>query len=129
LNPSIKKFRIRLFIALLLVTPLGFATKFYSGPLHAWVHDSMGGVLYEVFWCLAAAVFFPRVNIKKTAALIFTATCVLEILQLWHPPFLEAVRMTFIGRTLIGTSFSWLDFPHYLLGCLAGWRLADRLGR
>ncbi len=121
--------RIRILIAILFITPLGFATKFYNGPLHAWVNDSLGGVLYEVFWCLAAALFFPRVNAIKTAALIFAATCVLEILQLWHPPFLEAVRATFIGRTLIGTSFSWLDFPHYLLGCFAGWRLVDRLGR
>lgn len=48
-------------------------------------------------------------------------TCILEFLQLWHPPFLELIRSYLIGRLLIGTSFSWWDFPHYLVGCLIGW--------
>lgn len=31
------------------------------------------------------------------------------------------IRNTWLGRTLIGTSFVWWDFPYYLLGCLLGW--------
>jgi hypothetical protein len=38
---------------------------------------------------------------------VLVATCLLEFLQLWHPPLLEAVRSTFIGRTVLGTSFTW----------------------
>jgi len=91
------------------------------------VNDSLGGVLYEIFWCLSAAFLFHRAGARKTALCVFAATCMLETMQLWHPPFLEAVRSTFIGRTLAGTSFSWLDFPHYLAGCLAGWKLVERL--
>lgn len=26
-----------------------------------------------------------------------------------------------LGRTLIGTTFSLWDFPHYVLGCVLGW--------
>jgi hypothetical protein len=120
---------IRILAALILITPLGFATKFYRGPLHGWVADSLGGVLYEIFWCLAAALVFRRTDEKRIAVRVFLATCLLEILQLWHPPFLETVRSTFIGRTLIGTSFSWLDFPHYAIGCLAGWWMVKRLNQ
>jgi hypothetical protein len=120
-------FRTRILVALLLITPAGFATKFYRGPFSAWVADSLSGVFYEVFWCLAASFFFMRTGGKKTAIWVFAVTCILEIFQLWHPPFLETIRSTFIGRALIGTSFSWLDFLHYALGSLAGWWLLERL--
>jgi hypothetical protein len=47
-------------------------------------------------------------------------TCGLEASQLWHPVFLEAVRGSFLGRTLIGMSFAWSDFAYYAIGCLFG---------
>jgi hypothetical protein len=31
-------------ILLLLITPIGFYTKIYSGPAAHWVNDSLGGV-------------------------------------------------------------------------------------
>jgi hypothetical protein len=54
-------------------------------------------------------------------------TCVLEILQLWHPPILEAMRDTWIGRLLLGSTFSWWDFPHYVLGSILGWLWLKKL--
>jgi hypothetical protein len=47
----------------------------------------------------------------------------LEFIQLWHPTFLEFLRSNFIGRTILGTSFNWSDFPYYLAGCAIGWLL------
>jgi len=58
---------------------------------------------------------------------VFIVTCLLECLQLWHPPFLEVLRSGFIGRTIIGTSFVWSDFIYYVLGCLAGWFWLERI--
>ncbi len=49
---------------------------------------------------------------------VFAITCGLEFLQLWHPPILEQIRSTFIGRASLGTTFSWWDEPHYVLGCV-----------
>ena len=87
-----------------------------------WFRDYGGGVLYEIFWCLALFLFWPRKrNITKIALGVFAITCFLEVLQLWHPSFLQHIRSTFVGRTLIGTTFVWWDFPHYVLGCFIGW--------
>jgi hypothetical protein len=52
---------------------------------------------------------------------VFLVTSALEFLQLWHPPFLQLIRSTFLGQTLIGTSFTWWDFPYYFFGCVLGW--------
>jgi len=117
-----------IFVALVFITPLGFFAKLYPGPGRYWFNNYGAGVLYEIFWCLILLFFWPkRENITKIAASVFTATVFLEALQLWHPWVLERARSTFLGAALIGTTFSWWDFPHYLLGCAIGWLFMHRL--
>jgi hypothetical protein len=120
---DIKKLRLIIFLFLILITPLGFLTKFYTGPAQNWVADNFSGVLYEIFWCLILQFFFPVLKQAAIAVSVLVATTILEFLQLWHPPFLENIRQNFLGRTLIGNSFSWLDLPYYVIGCFLGWVL------
>ncbi len=108
-------------ISILIIVPLGIYSKFYSGQAARWVNDSLGGVLYVIFWCLFAFLFLSKVKPWKTAAVVFAITCFLEFLQLLHPTFLEFLRSNFVGRTILGTTFSWSDFPYYLVGCGIGW--------
>ncbi len=109
-------------VALFIVTPAGFLSKSYSGAGHWWFNDYGGGLLYDVFWCLVVFFFVPK---KKYAApiavVVLLITCILETLQLWHPPFLQLVRSYYLGSALLGTTFVWWDFPHYVLGCFIGW--------
>ncbi|MCG6912817.1 DUF2809 domain-containing protein [bacterium BMS3Abin03] len=116
-------------IFIFIIVPIGFYSKFYSGPAKDWVNNSLGGVLYEIFWCLLVFMFFVNIKIWKITLSVFIATCILEILQLWHPPFLELIRSYFIGRTILGTSFSWFDFIYYFIGCGIGYLLLNRLQR
>ena len=111
---------LRFLISMLILVPAGIATKFYTGPCGIWIQFYFGGILYEIFWCILFAFGFGRASALRIAIGVFVVTGALECLQLWHPPFLESIRSTFPGRALIGTSFSWLDFPHYILGCLLG---------
>ncbi len=105
------------------LVPFGFYTKFYSGPFSAWVNDSLGGVLYVVFWSLLFFLFAPNAKPSKIVSAVLIITCILELLQLWNPPLLELVRSNFIGRTIIGSLFSWLDFLHYAIGALIAFAL------
>jgi hypothetical protein len=114
---------------LLVLIPLGFATKFYTGPLASWVNNSLGGVFYEIFWCLVIFLFFPSLKALWIALIVFIATSALEFTQLWKAPFLEQIRENFIGRTLIGTSFTWTDFPYYAIGCVVGYFLLKFISR
>ncbi len=97
--------------SVLLLTPLGLATKAYDGPGSWWVQDYLGGVIYVMFWIAA----------------VLAVTCLLEVLQLWQPPLLQQVRGTFAGRALLGTTFVWWDFPHYAAGAAAGGGLGSWL--
>ena len=111
----------------MLIVPLGFYSKFYSGPAARWVNDSLGGVLYEIFWCLLIFLFFNTIKPRKIAVFVLFFTCFLEFLQLWHHPFLVSLRSSFIGQTVLGTSFVWSDFPYYFFGCGIGWGWMRRL--
>ncbi len=100
--------------------PMGLYTKVYSGPFESWVNDSLGGVIYVVFWSLLGFLLAPKVKVWKTCLVVLLITSFLETLQLWHPPFLETIRRTFVGQALLGSCFTWLDFFHYIIGfCLS----------
>jgi hypothetical protein len=118
--------------SLLVIVPVGFYSKFYTGPAANWVNNSLSGVFYEIFWCLLIFLFGSEGKPWIIAASVLVATCLLEFLQLWHPPFLEFMRSYFIGRAVLGTSFAWSDFPYYFLGCGIGWlglRRLQKVGR
>jgi len=120
-----KSVRLRVLSALVAVTALGFAAKFYPGPGRWWVNDwGPASVAYEVFFMLLAFLVVPRRGaITPIAVGVCAATCLLEFAQLCHPAWLEPFRSTLLGGALLGTSFSWWDLPAYPIGCLAGWLL------
>ena len=108
-------------LALVGLAPLGLYTKVYAGPAAAWVNHSLGGVFYVLFWRLLVFWLQPRVKPWRIALAVLAVTCLLEFLQLWHPPFLEWLRSFWIGQILLGTTFAGSDFPYYFLGAGLGW--------
>ncbi|MBU1064851.1 DUF2809 domain-containing protein [bacterium] len=122
----LRRNRSALFV-LLIITPLGFYSKFYSGPLRYWVNDSLCDVFYVIFWCLVMGLFFRQMQARTIAGIVLFATCILKFLQLWHPTFLTWLRNNFIGVTILGNVFTWSDFPYYFLGSLIGYFWVSKL--
>ncbi|MCF8367487.1 MAG: DUF2809 domain-containing protein [Bacteroidales bacterium] len=114
------RYRLLLVLALIVIVPIGFLTKFYTGPAQSWVNDSLGGLFYEIFWCLVFGFIFQKTKAIKIALIVCASTCFLEFLQLWDVSFLEKLRGTFLGQTILGNSFNWLDFPYYFVGSFFG---------
>ena len=116
--------RIRLWTlgTLPVVVAVGLALKFYRGPAHVWVnHWGPASVAYEVFWMLLFFLVLPeKSRIGPIAGVVCLLTCGVEFLQLWQPPWLQAIRATLPGKFVLGTSFSWWDLPAYPCGCLLG---------
>ena len=100
------------------MVPLGFGLKASGSRFLA---NLLAGSVYEVFFCLLAFSLFPtRRGAWRIAPIVFLVTCGLEFLQLVDTPPLASIRSTFIGRALIGSTFSWIDFPFYALGSMVG---------
>lgn len=122
--------QIKIIISLLVVIAMGFFFKFYNGFGRQWFNNSGAAVFYEIFWCLFAYWFIKGQRAVNQIPLgVFIITCILEILQLWHPPLLQQMRSTLVGRLLLGTTFSWWDFLYYTIGCIFGWLWLQQLDR
>jgi hypothetical protein len=117
-------------LSIILIAPLGlYSKRGYHGPGAAWARDSLGGVFYVIFWCLAVSLALRRATAARIAIAVLIATCILEFLQMWHPPLLEMARSTFVGRTILGSFFDWSDFPYYFAGAAIGWVWLRAVGR
>lgn len=116
-----KRYQQLIFISLIVLIPIGLGSKYYQGPFAEWANNSLGGVFYEIFWILLVVLIQPKLSPGWVAFGVFVVTSSLEFAQLWKPPFLEIVRATLFGRLLLGTTFSWWDFPYYILGCELAW--------
>ena len=129
--------RILILLCLIVITPLGFLSKAYTGIGQQWVQDYSGDVLYEIFWCLVIFWFMtPVIDLKKLrnitikiALWVFTITSVIEVSQLWFYLVPDAIRSSLVWRLMLGSGFAWWDFPHYALGSLIGSWVIYQIGR
>lgn len=115
--------RVKTLCILVLVTAIGYALKFYRGPGQEWVNNwGPASIAYEMILMLTVFLFTPkRRSVLPIAVGVCLLTCVLEFMQLWKPPWLEALRSTMLGRALLGNTFSWWDLPAYPIGCVIGY--------
>ena len=116
-----KNMLVKTLFSLAIITALGLFSKFYTGPGRFLLNNYVAGLFYVVFFCLLFFLLFQKANPVITTLLVTTSTCCLEFLQLYYHPLLESVRKTFPGQVLIGTTFSWADFPFYFAGGIIGY--------
>jgi hypothetical protein len=105
---------------LVVIFILGILAKFYHGAGASVIADKLAGMFYVTFWCIFFALIFNHWSPVILVIIVLTVTCLLEFTQLLTYPFLNMIRSTFTGRALIGSSFSWSDFPFYFLGAFFG---------
>ena len=105
-----------------LVIAFGLGCKSYRGVGSEWINNwGPASVAYVLLFMLLIFILVPRADwIRRIAIGVCIGTCIIEVLQLWNPHFLETLRATLLGRLVLGNTFSWWDFPAYIIGCLLG---------
>jgi glycopeptide antibiotics resistance protein len=116
----ISHYRISLLIGILIVVPVGYIVRFAE---ESYWSSTFGAIAYTPFWILLVQFLVPKLSPKWTTLGVLLMTCAIEFLQLWQPPFLQAIRATLPGRLILGNTFLWDDFPPYFVGCFLGWLL------
>ena len=107
--------------ALGLLTAIGLGTKHYRGPLESWVRHHLGDVLVVVFLIGVARWIWPRRSARVLSGGVLAVAFAIECLQLWQPPFLQAIRATVLGQIIFGSYFDGWDFLHYGVGAWLGY--------
>jgi len=123
------KLRQRLILVLILVGIIGYGTKHFCGHGHVFVNNSLGGLVYVVFWILFFKLIFNKERDVVIGFWVFLVTSILEFTQLIKWSVLEEIRSTFLGASLIGSSFNPYDFLYYMAGFLVGLLILRILGK
>lgn len=122
-----KPYRLALLVGMVCIIPLGYFVRFSKGLKAPLLQDIGGSLAYQILLMFGVAFLFPRLSLAKCALGVFAFSCAVEFLQLWQAPFILAVRATWPGRVILGSTFIWADFPPYALGCGIGWLLLRSL--
>lgn len=113
-----------LYVLLLSATlVLGLASRHYGAGLPAWVVAYAGDALWAllVFWLLGFG--WPSVSSTRLALQALAFAFLVEVSQLYQPPWLEAVRNTTLGSLVLGHGFLWNDLVCYTVGVAFGYML------
>jgi Protein of unknown function (DUF2809) len=114
------RYRLAAVATMVAAVPIGYWVRFH-GPGPEGLNDALGSVAYEWFWIALFWGCFPGRSAFRISLAVLLATCGLEFLQLWQPTFLQALRATIPGRLVLGNTFSWTDFPPYIVGSVLGY--------
>jgi hypothetical protein len=113
----------------MLVIALGLLWRSALLSLPAALSKYGGDALWSLMVFFGFGSLFPRLSTKATAALALIFSFVVETSQLYHSPWIDAIRSTRLGALVLGSVFNWPDFPAYVAGVLIGVALEFTFGR
>ncbi len=121
--------RNRVVYALLAIAVVAAGLLWRSGiiPLPHWLSNNGGDALWALMVFVGFGFLLPRASTWVVALLALTFAWGVEFSQLYHAPWIDAIRATIPGRLVLGNTFNWPDLPAYAvgiaLGALAEWKL------
>lgn len=95
---------------------LGLASRRFGGALPGFVAAYAGDVLWASLVYLLIAVIRPGASTGRIALAAGVASLAVELGQLYHAPWIDAVRATRIGGLVLGFGFLWSDLACYAAG-------------
>jgi len=102
---------------------LGLGSRKFGAWLPNWLAAYAGDTLWAllVFWLLG--LLWPTWSSARVGAAALAFAFSIEISQLYHAPWLDAVRATAVGSLVLGHGFLWSDLVCYSVGVLLGYLL------
>ena len=88
--------------------------------LPQWLSNNGGDALWALMVFVGFGFLFPRSSTLLVALLALTFAWGVEFSQLYHAPWIDAIRATLPGRLVLGSTFNWPDLPAYAVGIALG---------
>ena len=108
--------RVLYLVLTLAVVALGLASRRYRPALPPFVGAYAGDALWAAMVYLLACAGWPRVRVATLAAGALLFAFGVEAAQLYHAPWIDAVRATRPGALVLGHDFVWSDLLCYTVG-------------
>ena len=105
------------YLAIAVVTlGLGLVWRFVPMGLPLSLYKYGGSVLWAAMIYWLAALVAPAARPVRLAAVAVLIATTVELFKLVHAPGLDAFRLTFVGKVVLGRFFYWSDFVAYYAG-------------
>jgi hypothetical protein len=102
--------------AALLTITAGLLVHLRGEALGSAARDMIGDALWAamIAWWVGALV--PRARLLSRSAAAYAICAVVEVSQLYHTPWLDALRATTTGHLVLGSGFDPRDLAAYAVG-------------
>jgi glycopeptide antibiotics resistance protein len=101
---------------LMLVAICGLSSRKYASYLPRFLAAYTGDTAWTLAVFLAIGLLVPRLSTWSVAALALAISFTVELSQLYHAPWIDAIRDTTIGHLALGSGFDPRDMACYTMG-------------
>ena len=108
------------FSCLAFVILVGLSSRRFPAAFHPTFSRFGGDVLWAAAVVLLASIVWPALPIRRLALAGGLFSLSIELSQLFHPRWMEAVRDLPGARLILGSGFLWSDLVCYAVGIALG---------
>jgi hypothetical protein len=99
---------------------LGVLLRKFSHLLPNIINTYLGDSIWAAMIYSMMAFVFASKSPKQVAIVSLLFCFAIEISQLYHTPWIDAIRNTTLGALVLGSGFLWSDLLAYALGIMCG---------
>jgi tetratricopeptide (TPR) repeat protein len=103
-----------------LVAVCGLGSRKYAVYLPYFIAAYAGDTAWTLAVFLGLGLFFPRLSTWSVTALSLVISFTVEFSQLYHAPWIDAIRGTTMGHLALGSGFDPKDLACYTVGASIG---------
>lgn len=85
----------------------------------------LGDALWALMIFFGVTFLFPKLKTSRIWMISLLFCWFIEVTQLYHAPWIDAIRATTLGGLVLGFGFLWSDILAYTIGTFVG-ALTDR---
>ena len=104
----------------MLVIGLGLGSRSAWLALPAFVSKYAADGLWALLVFLGIGFLLPTQPTGRVATLAVAFSCAIEFSQLYHAPWIDALRRHPLGALVLGDTFAWADLVAYGIGIACG---------
>jgi hypothetical protein len=86
--------------------------------------DTVAGYLPDTLWAMAVfaaiGLYFPAAATWQVASGAYVISALFEFSQLYHETWIDALRSTPMGASVLGSEFRTTDLASYVVGVILG---------
>ena len=112
--------RIGYLLGAAVIMGLGLAWRLPAVPFSYPVKKYGADALWAWLVYLLIRFLQPAWTIGSSACIALAFAAFIEFSQIYHAPWIDAIRATHLGALVLGSVFNWTDIPAYALGISFG---------